>query len=47
MPPEVVGDKMNEVNNVDAQPIPSISATNPAMDYLQVAAAETFEMQLV
>ena len=47
MPTEVIGDKSNEVNQNDAQPIPSIPSSNPMTDYLQIAAAETFEMQLV
>ena len=47
MPPQVIGDKSESLNKTPAQSIPSISPTNPSMDYLQVAAAEQFGMQLV
>lgn len=47
MPPQVIGDKGESIDRTPAQSIPSISPTNPAMDYLQIAAANTFEMQLV
>lgn len=47
MPTQVVGDKGESLDKTPAQSIPSISPSNPAMDYLQIAAANTFEMQLV
>ena len=47
MPTQVVGDRGESLDKTPAQSIPFISPTNPAMDYLQIAAAQTFEMQLV
>ena len=45
MPTQTVGGQKLDKKN--AQPTPSFSASNPSMDYLQIAAAEQFEMQLV
>ena len=49
LPTEVIGGKNNGPSTIksDAQPIPNISSSNPAMGFMDTLAASIFEVALV